>query len=180
MYRLLAPLCRIITVVLFISIVGMTVVMVSLVLTRYLLSYSPSWSEEATRYLMVWLVMLGGAVLVLFDDHIALHLFAQKIGPRLRLVQGVFIRSVVLLVGLLAAWTGFGFAFSMNDVIAPGSGLPMTVPILAVPVGMSLIAFFALLLILRDLAILFGMTPPVIPQQSDFMDGSFRPLEDEE
>ena len=180
MFRGLGLLCRAISVALFLCIFGMTVVMVSLVLTRYLLSYSPSWSEEATRYMMVWLVMLGSAVLVLFDDHIALHIFAQKLGPKQQIGQAILARLFVLLVGVTTAWTGYDFAFSMSDVTAPGSGLPMTVPILAVPVGMTLMAIFAFLLILRDLMVLFGAKITGMPQQSDFMDGSFRPAENED
>lgn len=179
MRKMLTPLCRAITVLLVLCLAGMTAIMVSLVLTRYLFSFSPAWSEEATRYLMVWLVMLGGAVLVLFDDHITLHLFHDRIGPRLQRLQGIFVRCIILVVGAITAWTGYGFAFSMWDVVAPGSGIRMTVPIMAIPFSMTLITAFAMILILRDLAALMGRNASALPRQDEFMDGSFRPSEEE-
>lgn len=180
MNSVLSLICRVITVLLFVCIAGMTLIMMSLVLSRYLFSYSAPWSEEATRYLMVWMVMMGGAVLVLFDDHITLHLLAGKLGPRQALVHNILVRAVVCTVSLITAWTGYGFAFSMWNVMAPGSGLRMTIPIISIPICMTLAAAFALLLIVRDLMSLFGKTPPNIPEQSTYMDTSFRPIDEGE
>lgn len=180
MYRALSLLCRASTVTLSVCIVAMTAIMVTLVVTRYVFAFSAPWSEEATRFLMVWMVMLGGAILVLFDDHITLYILVEKLGPRMRLLQAIAVRLVIAGVSAVTAWTGYEFAFSMAGVIAPGSGVSMAVPTIAVPISMTLITLFALLLILRDLAAHFGRTGPRMPRQSDHMDGSFRPAEDPE
>ena len=176
MDRWLDRICAAISLLLFICLTIMTAVMVSLVLTRYLFSWSPSWSEETTRYLMVWMVMLGGAVLVLFDDHIALHILADRLGKRARMIQMILIRLVIASVCAVTAWKGYGFAVSMWTVFAPGLGIPMFWPTVAIPVSMTLALVFSLLLILRDARILPGGAPGFdIPRQSDFMDGSFKP-----
>jgi len=125
MYRILSLFCRTVQTILFFCMLGMTVIMVSLVITRYFFSYSPSWSEEVPRYLMVWMVMLGASVLVLFDDHITLYMFAEKLGRRARLFQTIFVRVIVAAVGAVTTWTGFKFANSMWVVTAPGTQWPM-------------------------------------------------------
>ncbi|MFV0334772.1 MAG: TRAP transporter small permease [Tropicimonas sp.] len=172
-------LCALISVVMLCCLVVMALVMNNLVLTRYVFSHSPPWTEELTRFLMVWMVMLGGAVLVLFDDHIALHLIADKLGRRGRLVQSILIRAIIAAVSALTAWTGFGYALSMRSVLAPGLGTTLFWPTFSVPLSMSLITVFALYLIGRDLADLAGARWRLeTPRQADFMDGSFRPAED--
>ena len=164
----------------FVCLLAMTLVMNSLVVTRYALSYSPSWAEEVTRFLMVWLVMLGAAVLVLFDDHISLNVLTGKLGPRGRLVQSIMVRCVIVAVAVLTAWTGYGYTVSMLTVEAPGIGISLFWPTLAIPFSMTLIAIFALLLLWRDVATLFGVRlSGELPQQSDIMDGSFKPVEDD-
>ncbi|MEZ5846788.1 MAG: TRAP transporter small permease [Geminicoccaceae bacterium] len=179
MKHVLARYCRATAIFLFICMVAMAAIMNSLVVTRYFFSYSPPWTEEVTRYLMVWMVMLGAATLALFDDHITLYLFREKMGHRARLVHGIVVRAIVLAVAALTAWTGYVFAFSMWNILAPGSGLSMTVPTLAVPVSMTLIAIFAIIRILGDLRELAGGGPPELPEQSDIMDGSFKPADPE-
>lgn len=178
MPRILKTFCRLITIILFFCMLGMVATMVSLVVTRYLFSYSPSWSEEVTRFLMVWMVMLGGAVLVLFDDHITLYMFVEKLGRRGRLVQAIFVRGIIVAVSAVTAWTGWKFALSMWVVTAPGTQWPMFFPTVAVPVSFTLITLFAMLLIIRDVAHLLGRPPQPLPKQGDFMYGSFRPAEE--
>lgn len=180
MSRVLGVFCRCVTVILFFCMLGMVATMASLVLTRYVFSFSPPWSEEVTRYLMVWMVMLGGAVLVLFDDHITLYLFVEKLGRRAQLLQLILVRVIIASVSAVTAWTGWGFATSMWSVIAPGTQWPMFFPTVAVPVSFTLCTLFAVLLILRDLGSLFGHTPGPLPKQSDHMYGSFRPAEEVE
>lgn len=180
MQRILDRICRVTSAVLLVCIVGMTAIMVSLVVTRYVFSFSPSWSEEATRYLMVWLVMSGGAVLVLFDDHITLNILSEKLGRRGRCIQGIIVRAITGTVAIITAVTGFEYSFSMWDVRTSGSGLSLTVPTLAIPVSMTLIALFSLILIARELVKLSGHSPMPIPKQSTYMDGTFRPAEDSE
>ena len=178
--RSLTRFCVVSGFLLFVCLLSMTVVMNSLVVTRYVFSYSAPWAEEATRFLMVWLVMLGGAILMLFDDHISLNVFVGKLGPRARLVQAILVRSVVAAVAALTAWTGYGFTVSMLTVEAPGLGISVFWPTLAIPLSMTLITAFALLLIWRDVATLFGIRlRGELPRQSDFMDGSFKPIEDD-
>lgn len=178
MTRILNVLCRLITVFVGVALAVMTVIMISLVVTRYFFSFSAPWSEEVTRYLMVWLVMLGGAMLVLFEDHITLHLFSNAQNSFVHRVRVLVIRLIVLGVGLITAWTGYKFAFSMMGIYASGSGLSMALPIFSIPISMTLITIFMAILILRDFTPEKALSD--LPQQSEFMDGSFRPADGEE
>jgi hypothetical protein len=49
------------------SVVAMSVMLVIIfaqVVTRYLFNYTPEWSEELARFLFVWVVFLGSALII--------------------------------------------------------------------------------------------------------------------
>jgi C4-dicarboxylate transporter DctQ subunit len=158
----------------------MLIIINSLVLTRYFFSFSPSWTEEVTRYCMVWMVMLGAGVLALFDDHITLYMAVEKLSPRMRYWQRLFGQAVVLAAGVLIAKTGFGFAFGMHGVVAPGTQMTMLVPTLAVPIGAVLMVLFSGLVIARSLSERFGGPKIDLPDQAEYMDCSFKPAEEDQ
>lgn len=47
------------------------------VITRYVFFYSIVWSEEVTRYLMVWLTFIGAALAICKQDHISIDMFTN-------------------------------------------------------------------------------------------------------
>lgn len=176
--KAIAGLCRFIAAVQVLTLIVMTGVMISLVFTRYTMSYSPSWTEELTRYLMIWGVMLGAVVLVVFDDHITLHILEDKIGPFLNLLRILLIRVIILGVALVTGWTGIGFVQQMSTVLSPGLGVSMLGATLPIPISMILIALITMFQIVRDILVYRGHDLPTGIAQSDLMDGSFRPTDD--
>ena len=177
MVTALRGFCRLVTIAMSLLMVTMIVVINSLVVTRYAFSYSPSWTEEVTRYAMVWLVMLGAGVLTLFDDHIGLNMVVEKLPPRARCLQRLIVHTFVCCVAFLIAWKGFEFAWGLKDVISPALQRPMAIPAFSVPVGATIIAIFAAVRMVIEIAELTGAKPPAIPEQLEFMDNTFKPIE---
>lgn len=174
----LRAICRIVTVLMVLLMTVMLVVMNSLVVTRYFFSYSPSWTEEVTRFSMIWMVMLGAGVLALFDDHIALTLVVDKLSRRKRQWQQLLVHCFVLAIAVLIAWEGFKFAFGLSGVITPALQMSMIYPALAVPIGAVLIAIFSAVRVAMAFATITGRAPINIPNQFEFMDNSFKPVEE--
>lgn len=178
MARILLAFCRAVSWLQLALLLIMLGVMASLVFTRYLFSYSPPWSEELTRFAMIWMVMLGGSVLALFDDHITLTVFVDKLGPRLRFLQTLAVRIIMLATSAVVAYKGIKFADGMSGVVAWGLNIKMTVPAYSVSIGFGLILIFNAILLVDELLALFGRQTRLVPRQSDVMDGSFRPQDD--
>lgn len=172
-------ICRLCTAIQAVLMFIMLVVVNFTVVTRYFFSYSPPWKEELTVYSMVWLVMLGAGVLVLFDDHIALYMGAEKLPPRGRHLQRLFSHLVIFACGAVIAWTGFGYSLGMHNVTAEGLQIPMTGPTLAIPVGATLITAFSGLLIVDWVLETLGRGRVSLPDQMAFMDGCFRPADED-
>jgi TRAP-type C4-dicarboxylate transport system permease small subunit len=152
----------------------MVVVMCALVITRYIFGFSLIWSEETTRYLMVWMTMLGGAILVLYEDHLSFTMLASKLEGRAAILRRMLVLVITIGASLGVAWTAWSFALGMQGVRTPASGISMTIPTLAVPVGFTLCAIFALISLVNLLLRLMGHHNRLsVPNQTLFMDGSF-------
>ena len=112
---------------------------------RYVLGHSPSWSEELSRYLMVWLTMLGAAAAMRGGGHIAVTTLVDTLSPRGRSIA-LALRDVALVCtcGVLA-WWGFGFAAQNAAQESAAMDIPMSIPYAALPTGAVLIALLVLL-----------------------------------
>ncbi|OCW56025.1 hypothetical protein AWJ14_12475 [Hoeflea olei] len=153
-------------------------VMASLVFTRYLFSYSPPWSEELTRFAMIWLVMLGGGVLSLFEDHITLTVFSDNFSPKLKILRNFVVRIILIATSAVVVVKGIKFAEGMSGVFAWGLQIDMGLPAYSVVAGFGLTLVFNLILLVQDIGALFGAKLTLIPRQDQVMDGSFRTQDD--
>ncbi|WHY71977.1 TRAP transporter small permease [Fictibacillus enclensis] len=113
-------------------------VMVRFVLTSFGGQFSAPWTEELARYLMIWLVFIGGAVAARKANSLAVEILIQSVPPLVgRLVKvGSHIASLIFyafifVIGLV--WIQFGLSetspvmkVSMSYIYAAmsvGSGL---------------------------------------------------------
>lgn len=83
---------------------GILVVTAARVVGRYVLDEAMPWSEELTRLLFVWLVLIGAARCA----HLRVDLLSAALGPRAgRWLEGAIAALSVGLLGLLV-WKGLG------------------------------------------------------------------------
>jgi TRAP-type C4-dicarboxylate transport system permease small subunit len=68
---------------------------------RYLAGLAVSWTEEATRYLGIWMVFMGAAAAVAQDSHIAVTVVVERLPPPLRRLLSRFSSLLMLLFSLL-------------------------------------------------------------------------------
>jgi TRAP-type C4-dicarboxylate transport system permease small subunit len=122
------------------------------IIFRYGIDRPLIWTEEAQRYLMVWVAFLGSASCVVSGDHMGIDLlsgflpvWAQRIRPVLLLVLTAAYCGVLV-------WKGIPLALENSYQSAPATGIPMTYPYLAVGVGGALMLFAALLRLVSEIA----------------------------
>lgn len=155
--RLVDGLATVVLAVCNVTLVVMTGVIVMLVTTRNFMGFSFAWSEELTRYLLVWLAMLGAAVLVHRNDHIALDLLPNALSERAR--AGLF-----LLMRLPIAWLlyvllqqSWAIAIARGGTRAAALGISLTYAYAAIPVAAALMIVFLVFGAWRDLRRLRGL-----------------------
>lgn len=129
----------------------LTLIVITQVVTRYLLGYITTWGNELARYLMIWFAMLLLGVLTYSDDHLQVEIGFQKLSPRAQRV----LRSVELLVIVAFAtiltrygyeWTTSSGFFSTTPALDPVTPFEfhMAYVYAVVPLGGALLAFFAI------------------------------------
>lgn len=111
------------------------------VFARYIFSAGFTWTEELTRYGMIWMVFLGAAWIIFNSDHVKVTIledaFKGKSKKILMVIQDIF--------GLIFVAAIFYFSFSQLSIAARGvsanTGLSNMVQYMVFPVSMILSAW---------------------------------------
>jgi TRAP-type C4-dicarboxylate transport system permease small subunit len=117
------------------------------VVTRYLFGYTPEWSEELARFLFVWVVFLGSALIMGESGHLAVQFLPIKFKDR---PFGIFLEIVInlsayIFIGILF-WQGLRMARVMTFQMSPGMNIPMSYVYAVIPLSCVLM----LLYVIRD------------------------------
>ncbi|TDI70099.1 MAG: TRAP transporter small permease subunit, partial [Bacteroidetes bacterium] len=71
------------------------------VVTRFLLNNPSSFTDELARYLLIWLGLLGAALVSGYKAHLAIDLLSDRLrNPRYKKYLAIFIEAVVVVTSL--------------------------------------------------------------------------------
>lgn len=120
------------------------------VLFRYVFLRPLHWTDEAARYLFVWMTFLGGAVAVERKAHVAVEYFVEKLPRGLRLFAAI-VTNVAATGFLLTVFVyGVKLLRVASDQPSAMIGMPMTIPYGAIPVGAFLMLTYFVCSAIRD------------------------------
>lgn len=78
------------------------------VLTRYIFEYSTPWLEELTRFLMIWMILLGTSLAVKLDKHISIDVLDVLLKKETyRKVYFLFLNLVGILFSLFLVYYSY-------------------------------------------------------------------------
>ena len=143
--RFEAPICILLLVI-------MSVVVVMQVFSRYLFNYSFVWAEELVRYLMIWMVMIGAALVQSKNDHIRIDFFPMMAGPRGRRVMETGFRLCTLVFLIILLFKGIKIAYFNRLFESSGLRITMFWPMLALPLGAILMGIYTGHALIRDIS----------------------------
>lgn len=130
--------------------VGVAVTILTGIFFRYIVSDPQAWTEPLARYLLVWLTLIGAAVAVKHDLHMAVELPTGRIPHSvLRIVRiGARLLQVVLFGYFI--WFGLELA-AANTTATTVPGIDRNHVLLAVPVSGVLMLLHSLRHLVADL-----------------------------
>ena len=123
----------------------LVVVTFAQVVFRYLIGYSLYWSEEAARYLFVWISFLGSAVALQKGVHIGFDVCVGKLPPNWRRYTRLFGDISVLAFQVFVTYQGILMVEQNMIQQSPALELPMGLVMAAVPTGFALMAICTLI-----------------------------------
>ena len=127
----------------FILFLAMTVIVWAQIFYRFILGDGIIWAEEISKYMMVWMAMLGAAVVYYEHGHIAINFFIKKIQHN----RGLRVLHILLAAALFVFLLIYGLDYAEfgNRFISPASGIRRFWPYLAIPAGSICLLFFCLI-----------------------------------
>ncbi len=114
---------------------GVFLVILLQIISRYLPLPVPIWTEELSRWLWVWLVFVGIAEVERSDAHLKMDLVGGALPPRLRTAIGLVIDVVSLIVFAELLRIGYNGAVRAASAASVTLPVPMVFFYAAYPVG---------------------------------------------
>lgn len=133
--RLLARSTEIVATILMIVVTALNLTQVT---GRYIFNTGFSWTEEAMRYLMIWLMMLGGVACIFRVEHMAVETVENLLPKERKYLAKSALYSIAAIFCVFVLVYGWPLALRNAAQVAPASGIPMILPYLALPVGAAL------------------------------------------
>lgn len=134
------------------------VVLFAGVVSRYVFHSPLIWSDELASILFLWLAMFGAAVAFRRGEHMRMTAMVAGASPRLRAWLDLVGICAAFAFLLLIAAPAFEYAYEESYITTPALSLANSWRAAALPVGIALMALFALLRLIRfgDLKLVFG------------------------
>lgn len=122
------------------------------VFTRFVLQDPASYTDELSRYLLMWIGILGGAYTYSVKRHLALEMLSSKLDAKGRTVLGIIINIIICAFAAVALVYGGGEMVSSTlqyGQISPGitffgESLKMGYVYLVVPISGVLILYYGI------------------------------------
>ena len=154
MFRLFKDkLLKVYIIISSVAVVVLTISALIQVLSRYLLSSPPPWTEELARFMFVWATFLGAAVALDKGLHASITVLEDKLPPRSRRVLKAITTLMVLALALLLCGESFKLCMSTMKRVSPVMKIPMAyinVSLTLSSIGMALSSIDALLKLFRN------------------------------
>lgn len=121
----------------------MTLVVATQVICRYLLGASLTWSEEASRYLLIWITFLGGSIAFKRGMHTGFDAVVRALSPQARRAARLVTLLAIVTFLVIAGLKGMQLALFNMAQRSPAMRLPMGTVYLAIPTGCLLMLVYA-------------------------------------
>src|SRR5712671_7441326 len=131
-------------------VVAEIVILFAGVVARYGLHRPLIWSDELASILFLWLAMLGSAVAFRRAEHMRMTAVVANARPTMRAYLDLVATSAALAFLVMIAWPATEYAYEESFITTPALQIPNIWRAAALPVGIGLMALFALLRLARS------------------------------
>ncbi|MGY4505068.1 TRAP-type C4-dicarboxylate transport system permease small subunit [Bradyrhizobium sp. GM24.11] len=132
-----------------ILLVAEIVILFAGVVARYVMHRPLIWSDELASILFLWLAMLGAAVAFRRSEHMRMTAIVASARPAMRAWLDLVAVSAALAFLAMIVWPAYDYAYEESFITTPALQISNMWRAVALPVGICLMAAFALLRLLR-------------------------------
>jgi C4-dicarboxylate transporter DctQ subunit len=138
--KLLKPLDWLEDSIAVLTMASVSVIIFGQVVSRYGFNFTPSWSEELSRFLIVWSIFIGVSIGVRKNQHIGVDALIRFLPHRLKVASEVLLNLIGVVVVCVLVYISIGYIKDTIEYeqLSPAMRIPMYIPYLAMPVGLTL------------------------------------------
>ena len=129
-----------------IMIVLLTVFVFSQVAARYIFNIYLDWTEEASRYLMIWVVLLGAAKALKEDAHPKVTFIVEILPKKAKYLVMILTNIISALFYIIMIVYGYQFCILNLSQLSLSLKIPMGLIFASLPLG----GFFLLIVTISD------------------------------
>jgi len=115
------------------------------VVLRFTTGVSILWVEEVSRYLMIWVSLLGAGMVLRYGGHVGIETLQEALPRRAVAIRGAIVALLAAFFVFMAA-VGARYAWLAWGQTTPVLGLPVGAVYLAIPIGFALLLAHLLLM----------------------------------
>lgn len=124
------------------------------VITRFILSNPSSFTEELSRFLLIWIGLLGAALAYKDSMHLGLDILTKDLTGKKKLYSDLLVHVLVAIFAIVVLIVGGGnlvsLTLSLNQVSA-SMGILMGYVYVALPLSGALILLYSMDFVVRDI-----------------------------
>ncbi|MFD1704606.1 TRAP transporter small permease [Methylopila henanensis] len=129
------------------ALAAMAVMVFVSVSLRYLTDDAILWAEELSRYLMIWLCLIGVGPVLRLGGHVAVDNLHVAVPPAAARALRVVVVAIVAGFALYMVWAGLGYVARSWRQTTPVLHIPFAYVAMAVPVGFGLSVWHLLMIL---------------------------------
>lgn len=137
-----------------VSLLAMFLVLFVQVLLRYFFRIGIIWTDEFSRYLMLWIIMLGASVMTFDDSHIRISLL-EDVAPVLKKGFKVIRYLIICVFSAILIYYSMDMVKMNFSSLSSNMRIPMAYVYLCFPISAVSMLFFALLQLIKTVSTLF-------------------------
>jgi C4-dicarboxylate transporter, DctQ subunit len=123
-------------------VLAVTLLILVNVVLRFVFSYTIEWTEEITKYSLMWIVFIGGGIAAREAGHLSIEMILSLLSPRagrhLTLLVNAISAAVCIALGVIG-WNAAASAWEFGQR-GSASGLPIFWVYLSIPLGCAMLA----------------------------------------
>ena len=140
-----------------ISFMGLMTFLVLLqIALRYFFHYSFPWTEEAVRYMMIWVTLVGSCIILQREEHFRLTLFIDRIPKKLSGIINLVLTVIVFLFLIVLLKEGFAAALLGKEMYTASLDISYFLPYFSIPLMCGIMLIHLVNIIIRDVIIFWG------------------------
>lgn len=118
---------------------------------RYVLNSPLLWTEEAARYLMIWMALIAASISMKRREHVSMKLVLSRLPGKIQTCL-IFLTNLGMLYFLYVLTSqGTIMALNARSQVSPALGISMFWPLLSVPLSGLLMLVQLILIIVIDI-----------------------------